>query len=168
MNSYKFSYLLAGGAFVAVIAESLLYYPLLPEMVATHFNAAGNPDGWGTKSSNLIFELGITIFIGVLLLTVAIVITKLKNANINLPNKEYWLAAERRKQTLQIVAKYLNYLNTLVLLFFFFLFRQISESNMSGYPSLGSSFWFLVIGLIFSNMVIVIRMILVFSNIDKK
>lgn len=168
MNSYKFSYLLAGGSFVAVIAESLFYYPLLPEMVATHFNASGNPNGWGTKGATLAFEIGITSGISLLLFAIPIIMKKSRGKALNLPNKEYWLSPERRDFTIQTVAKYLNYLTTTLLLFFFFLFQQISESNISGYPSLGTSFWFLFLGLIFSNMIIVIRMILIFSNTDKK
>ncbi|WP_405216017.1 DUF1648 domain-containing protein [Agrococcus sp. Ld7] len=40
-------------AVAAIAAWMLAQYPALPETVPTHFDAAGRPDGWGSKSSVL-------------------------------------------------------------------------------------------------------------------
>lgn len=71
-----------------------------PAKVATHFNAAGMPNGWMTRSQHitgmLVVGVGLSLFIvGVFLLM------RLANGDlINLPNRDYWLAPERKAETL--------------------------------------------------------------------
>jgi uncharacterized membrane protein len=36
---------------VTMIGELVYHCPQLPERIPCHFNAAGQPDGWGPKSS---------------------------------------------------------------------------------------------------------------------
>jgi serine/threonine-protein kinase len=71
----------------------------LPDLVATHFSGSGKPNGWMSRSANqtfmLIFGLAFPLFIVVL----CYVTRFLPASTINLPNKDYWLAPERRKET---------------------------------------------------------------------
>jgi uncharacterized membrane protein len=49
-------------AFLAIgIIIGLYYYSVLPQTVATHFNAQGNPDGYSTKLALLLIGCGIPI-----------------------------------------------------------------------------------------------------------
>jgi serine/threonine-protein kinase len=81
------------------IAQCVRDFPLLPERIASHFNAAGMPNGWMTRTEFL------WTYALVLLPAVAIEfwvsqqIAKKPDAKLNLPNKEYWLAPERRAET---------------------------------------------------------------------
>jgi hypothetical protein len=48
----------------------------LPPLVATHFDEAGHPNGWMTRETSLIFGLGITLFLLVILTVLLYVIEK--------------------------------------------------------------------------------------------
>jgi len=45
-----------------------LDYPSLPERVPTHFDAAGNPDAWGSKATLLLFPGLQVLFFGISLI----------------------------------------------------------------------------------------------------
>jgi serine/threonine-protein kinase len=71
----------------------------LPERVATHFNGSGEPNGWMSRSANqmsmLIFGLVFPLFVVVFCFAARFLPAGL----INLPDKDYWLAPERRGET---------------------------------------------------------------------
>jgi hypothetical protein len=62
---------------IITIAMVFTVYPQLPERIATHFNAEGMPDGWGTKDSFLIFGI-----IPQALLTIVVVLSFLILRNL--------------------------------------------------------------------------------------
>src|SRR5579863_7861641 len=77
------------------------YYPLLPERMASHFASDGTPNGWQPKEVFLLLMgmvAGVTAVIGFL---APGLIASRPASQINLPNKEYWLAPERRASTMQ-------------------------------------------------------------------
>jgi uncharacterized membrane protein len=72
---------------------------LLPARVATHFDAAGTPNGWMSRSGLGTFDL---VFLGCLLAFVigmAFLVRVLPTSLINVPNRNYWFAPERRRQS---------------------------------------------------------------------
>ena len=73
--------------------------PQLPLLVATHFNASGHADGWMPRASIAGFTLVFGFVMPAFMLTVFWVIRFLPFSSINLPNKDYWLAPERREET---------------------------------------------------------------------
>src|SRR3972149_10891183 len=97
--------------FYAVSALALLqlaaYYPFLPEKVASHFNFAGKADGWWDKEYFAVFWAMLLAFlVGTFALTEYLV-SKAPDSVINLPNKDWWLAPERRAETIKSVVAYL-------------------------------------------------------------
>jgi uncharacterized membrane protein len=86
-------------------AVGLLYfslcYPQLPDPMASHFNASGAATGWMPKSGFFTLILIVTLAAGLPIFLVPRSMAKLPNDKINLPNKEYWLAPERRIETMQ-------------------------------------------------------------------
>jgi uncharacterized membrane protein len=78
-------------------------YAQLPEVVASHFNARGVANGWQTKSTFLTFFAGAVALASFLAFGVPFLISKMPAELINLPHKEYWLAPERRAQTLALL-----------------------------------------------------------------
>jgi len=71
----------------------------LPDRIATHFDFHGQPDGWASRSSYMLFIIifgtGLTLFI----VFVGFVLRFVPDKFINLSNREYWLAPERRVET---------------------------------------------------------------------
>ena len=84
---------------IAVVAWGYSYDQMPPRR-ASHFNAAGAPNGWMTK--NQFFTLNVILiavaaFSG---LFPAHKIAQVPTSKINLPNKEYWLDPTRREEIL--------------------------------------------------------------------
>jgi uncharacterized membrane protein len=91
--------------YVLLAAVGLLYfsllYPQLPDPMASHFNANGAATAWMPKSAFYILILVVTLAAGVPIFLVPRSMAKLPNNKINLANKEYWLAPERRAETVE-------------------------------------------------------------------
>lgn len=77
------------------------YYTSLPDQVATHFGPGGKPDDWMQKSTALLVLAGFQLFFPLLLLSITRLIKKLPSGAINIPNRRYWLAPERREASLR-------------------------------------------------------------------
>ncbi len=86
-------------------AVGLLYfsflYPQLPDPMASHFNASGVATAWMPKSGFFILILIVTLAAGAPVFLVAKSMVNMPNGRINMANKEYWLAPERRAETMQ-------------------------------------------------------------------
>jgi uncharacterized membrane protein len=81
------------------VLQCVHLYPQLPDTVASHFDAHGRPNGWQHKSA---FFIVIGVVILVCTIPAFIIPRRLPYISpdkINLPNKSYWLAPERREET---------------------------------------------------------------------
>jgi uncharacterized membrane protein len=81
-------------------------YAQLPDVMASHFNARGVPNGWQTKSAFFSVLAGVSVLAAVVVFGIPILITALPPEFINLPNKRYWLAPERRAETMGFLNGY--------------------------------------------------------------
>src|SRR6478736_3772473 len=87
-------------ALYAVFAGSLIYAAgELPQRVATHFDFQGNPNGWMSKQADLLFMGALGVGLPLFLIGVCYATRFLPAGMVNIPNREYWLAPERRAQT---------------------------------------------------------------------
>jgi uncharacterized membrane protein len=84
---------------LAAIAQGVHDFPLLPDRLASHFAASGVPNGWMTKSQFFITYALMIVPALVVEFWVSHRIANKPDAKLNLPNKEYWLAPERRGET---------------------------------------------------------------------
>ncbi|MGC9504845.1 DUF1648 domain-containing protein [Baaleninema sp.] len=119
-----------------------IYYPLLPERMASHFRFDGTPDAWSSKTVFALINLALLAFVAFIFWGLDRLIQTIPVSSIKLPNKEYWLEPSRRDRTiLKVIA--LNYLigiATNVLL----IYIEISTFNAhlsSGTPRLGFEIW---------------------------
>ena len=101
----------------ACVGQALYYFPRLPAEVACHFGAAGQPDAWCGKGEFLSFHLGTIAFLTAVFLGVGLALRKLPDEIINLPNKKYWLAPERRKRTMDGLRIRMLWMGSLTLVF---------------------------------------------------
>ena len=91
---------------LTVFAVAFVIYTTryLPETVATHFGAGNQANGWMSRDFYLLFMLsfmiGISSFVSLAVGTLPRKFPQLTNV----PNRDYWLSAERREESL----KYLN------------------------------------------------------------
>jgi uncharacterized membrane protein len=89
---------------VAGLFQWVRFYPLLPERMASHFSYDGTPNGWQPKEG---FFLVMLLVVGLTFLFAFLVprfIAARPDNRINLPHKDYWLAAARREETVRFIA----------------------------------------------------------------
>ena len=77
-------------------AHLAVFTSTLPERVATHFGLAGAPDGWMSKAAFVTFSVSILAFVIVVFVSSGSLFRILPRGLINVPNRDYWLAPERR------------------------------------------------------------------------
>lgn len=71
----------------------------LPPVVASHFNAAGQPDGFLDRSAHLLAMAGLGVGLPLGMVGIFFVSRWLPTSVINLPRRDFWLAPERRGAT---------------------------------------------------------------------
>ncbi|HOJ73075.1 MAG TPA: DUF1648 domain-containing protein [Phycisphaerae bacterium] len=86
-----------------LLIELAVYYPRLPDRVVSHFGASGEPDGWQSKQAFTTFTIAFPIVLAALMIgaqATMLYLGRIPISLVNLPNKKYWLAPERRAETL--------------------------------------------------------------------
>ena len=87
-------------ALLICVVEMFRLWGISPQQMAAHFNAQGDPDRFVTKPEFFWFQIQ-TLFIVVLVsLPLQVLLLVVPPNLINMPNREYWLAPERREETL--------------------------------------------------------------------
>ncbi len=112
------------------IGQAFYYYPLLPHRVASHFGASGLPNAWSDKETFLKIYLFIVVFIGLLFSNIGLVIRKLPDSMINLPNKDYWLSLGHRQETTEFLARQCLWFGSATLLLLLDVFHQSFNVNL--------------------------------------
>ena len=77
----------------------------LPDRVATHFGAAGQPNGWMTRAEHVQFTLVLGAVVPAFVLGIFSFIGRLNGRGLNIPHKDYWLAPEQRAGTFEFMRR---------------------------------------------------------------
>ncbi len=117
--------------------------PQLPERVATHFDGQGFADGWSSRTEFYWTTLAMIIGTGLLSLGIIWLVSRIPAAHINLPNKDYWLAPERRVATLDVMGRHMEWLAAATLVLLLGITQLTIEANLTGSGTLGDAFWWL-------------------------
>lgn len=99
MSGTQFARVLFFLIILLAIAQCVHDFPLLPDRLASHFAASGAPNGWMAKSQFFILYAVMLLPALAVEFRVGRQIAKKPNARLRLPNKQYWLAPERRAET---------------------------------------------------------------------
>jgi uncharacterized membrane protein len=131
MNSLRVPLTVLAVLGVVFIGELLYFYPLLPETVASHFDMDGVPNGWMSRTAYVIIMLSIMIISAATTVGVALLLPKMEGA-INIPNRAYWLAPERREETLGLIGASLVWTECAVMALFAVITYGVSLMNIEG------------------------------------
>lgn len=91
---------LTGACVAAAVARVAAVWPRLPAVMASHFDAAGNPDGAmprGAFFTTIAFVCGATVLLPLL---GGLLLRHMPAGAINVPHRDYWLAPERRAESI--------------------------------------------------------------------
>jgi len=83
----------------AGLVQCLHDFPLLPDRLASHFDAAGNANGWMTNPQFCLTYAVMLVPTLAVEFWVSRRIARTRENRLRPPNKEHWLAPERRAET---------------------------------------------------------------------
>ena len=83
----------------------------LPERVATHFDLAGRPDGYGSRGSLLTALACMGVVSCGLGFGLPALLARLPDELVNVPARDYWLAPERRAATRDRIAEQMRWIS---------------------------------------------------------
>jgi uncharacterized membrane protein len=99
MKTWRIAAMVLGALYLGFLSYVAFSASELPARVATHFNASGQPDAWMSRSSHLLLTLVFGFAFPLLVVALMFVIRFLPPGLVNIPRRDYWLAAERRSET---------------------------------------------------------------------
>lgn len=134
-------YFIAIALLLGCSAHALLWYPDLPDKVASHYNAAGKPDSYSSRAMFVGLIVGIQWAVGLLMLGLAAAMPKLPTQMINIPNREHWLSGENRAATILDTQVCLQTLTIATTLFLAVLFHAICQANVDQRPLSPAVMW---------------------------
>lgn len=106
------------------LGHAAYYYPLLPDRVASHFGASGQPDAWSGKESFMKIYLMVIVFMAGLFPGIGLIMRRVPADLMNLPNKDYWLSPERRRETIDVLSRQFLWFGSATLLLLLDIFHQ--------------------------------------------
>lgn len=117
----------------------------LPDPLASHFDLSGRPNGYEGKTSFALVAVGVSLFLLALFTSLPRTLMRMPHAYINLPNKAYWLAPERRAETFARLGTASDWMGCLTLGFLSAVFELVIRANLQRAP-LSGQVWLLTVG----------------------
>jgi len=90
--------------FLAGLLMMAYYFPQMPERMASHFAADGHVNGWQSREAFFLLMLLVSSTSAVVCFLAPRQIAAKAKARINLPHRDYWLAPERRAETMRFIS----------------------------------------------------------------
>ncbi len=155
-------------ALVALGAAQVSFYaPRIPELLGSHFSRGGFVNGWQTKAAFFATELAMIILATVVSFGIPRIIAAAPVAFINLPHKEYWLAPERREDTLAYIRVWSVWFGCGLLAFLLFVMELVFRANLHSPPQFNNAaFVPALLAFVAFDAMLILRLILHFSKIQ--
>lgn len=128
---------------LTALGQAAWQHDRLPERVATHFNAAGYPDGWLSRGQQTAWHIGTVLFLAAVFQGIVWLQPRLPKEYVNIPHRDHWLAPERAAATHAWIGGTVLLLGCGLMGFFIALFHLLYRANLSGQPRLGPAVWWL-------------------------
>jgi uncharacterized membrane protein len=122
------------------VAQAIFYYPQLPGTVASHFDGAGQPNGWSSKTVFFGVMFGMMAMMGLVFLGIPKAISRVPDNIISLPYRDHWLAKERRDETMRFIASQLSWFGVATLLLMVATTQFTIDANLRNRPELPTKF----------------------------
>lgn len=118
-------------SFLANVMVTLVSLLILPERVAIHFGLGGLPDSWASNLNSTLLMLGVHALVFVSLYFSPKLLATIPSRWISLPNRNYWLAPERRSEAVAKFSQLMWQFGTAVFLFMLLAGVLTMRANLS-------------------------------------
>lgn len=113
----------------------------LPGIVASHYGVSGRADGFMPRATYVWFMLVIVALVPLALALIPLRLFRNPSARINIPDREYWLAPQRRTATIEYLSRQAVRFATMLLVFLCYAHWLVVRANKLAPPKLPSD-WF--------------------------
>ncbi|MGQ0553143.1 MAG: DUF1648 domain-containing protein [Planctomycetota bacterium] len=120
-------------------AQAAYYYPQMPERMATHFDFSGQADGYMSRSALIWVTAFTALMSGGMMFGIALLLKRLPDSLINMPNKDYWLVPARRDESLDAMTGSLLWIGSATMGLMLVVFQSIYRANLDGSNAVGWS-----------------------------
>jgi uncharacterized membrane protein len=142
-------------------------YTQMPEVVASHFDGRGVPNGWQTKTAFFGVFIAMTVLSVVIGFGLSAIIGAVPIQLINLPNKQYWLSPEQRGATMEVLKSYFAWFSCAIYLMMIVFFDYAVQSNLHPEkPPAASHLWYTLAVFLGFLVVWLIRMFTRFARLS--
>jgi len=125
--------------------QNAIYWQHSPERVATHFNGLGKADGWMHRDAATLMMVGFQTLMPLIFMGIAYSIFLFPASLINIPNRDFWLAPERRDESLAFVARTTALFSLAISLFFSGMNHLTFRANQEAGDLSLVGFWVLLV-----------------------
>ena len=122
-----------------ILFQYVHYYPQLPPIVASHFDGAGRPNGWSPKGAFFVIYVVLAVIITAAFFWLPLILRRMPASLINLPNREYWLAPQRKDQAMEMLADEMGWFGDAVLTVMMASIQLALNANLPGTAGFQSS-----------------------------
>ena len=120
------------GLVLVSLVEAARQWSSAPTRVPSHFDAAGRPNAWSSRDEFFFLQVGVTLLIAALFIGIPWLLKSTPASLINLPNKSYWLAPERREETMERLASSFEVFACATVLLLIVVFELTSLASRGG------------------------------------
>ncbi len=124
------------GLVLVSLVEAARQWNSAPGRVPSHFDAAGRPNAWSSRDEFFFLQVGVTLGIAALFIGLPWLLRSTPASLINLPNKSYWLAPERREESLRYLNAHGKRLACLIVMMMLGMHYVILKANHMQPPTL--------------------------------
>lgn len=114
------------------VAQSVFYYGQLPPIMASHFDGAGQANGFQSKAGFFGLYWFVIALSSGLFLPIGFLLRRIPAQFINLPHKDYWLATERREASINYLTGHMEWMIAATLALLLFILQMTITTNLKG------------------------------------
>ncbi len=136
-------------AFVSNVILAFVSLVVCPDRVAIHFGTEGMPDSWAPRYVATLIMLATHVMLFLLFYGAGRLVTMFPPRWISMPNRDYWLAEERKQLAQSKITSLMMEFGTVMYLFLFIVGLLALDANLRTPVRFRSDFMWPSLGLFF-------------------
>jgi uncharacterized membrane protein len=143
-------------------------YPQLPDVMASHFDAHGTPNGWQPKLAFFILFAVVILVSAIPAFVIPRRLPSISPDKINLPNKSFWLAPERREETWRFFRVQMAWWGCALLFILLYAMFQAINANLPSVDHFNSEgMWYVLGAFLLFTVAWIVHLIRHFSKLPE-
>ncbi|MEK7486620.1 MAG: DUF1648 domain-containing protein [Planctomycetota bacterium] len=143
MNPKRLQALISGVLLLLIAFQVFQYYPKLPNIMPSKYNASGQPVSTMTKEAFFCVYVGTYLLLFLIFAGVGLFAHKVPISMINIPNRDYWFSEEHRAEANDRLGIMMLRFSNITSLFLIVLLQFIVDQILIG-ANFGTKFWVLI------------------------